>query len=239
MELINTTGVATSTAKAVLNTGVGGFVLTFSEDFASFNDETINIVKDTPGGKIAITPNGAVSLKRWLLALNYGDTAICGDATHKTVVAFDLVRGGAIPLGPKEQLIIEMKNLEQAYSYILDGLDQFNDSPRVITLEDLSISADEKAKKFNTLDYDMMVIDDLGDITEVNFTADNGNTVKHSLRELRAISKQLDPIQYVKQAGTVASSFAGFIQFPLAGIAQIEFIKEPGNVFNVLFRRGV
>lgn len=240
MEILNTTtSHATSSGRIVLDKGIQGLIF-YSDKFVNdLTDEEIKITIESPRGNRILTPEGEVNLKKFLLLLTYGTMAITGNADFKTAVSFDLCRGGFIPLGQGESLVIEFTKLKADIVYIFDTMEGFAPSNRIITFDDLSIDSEKKSTVFPSSPYDMMVLGLDANIKEVSFRHDNGVVIRHTLRELGAISQTADPVAYMSGTGNAYSRFTGLLQFPLIGIQEIEVIKTPGTLVNFFFRRGV
>ncbi len=62
---------------------------------------------------------------------------------------------------------------------------------------------------------------------------------KHSMRELRAVTQDIDPVAYVKNNGQVVPSFVGYLQFPLKGIVSVNVRKNSGSVVKFFMRKDV
>lgn len=240
MEILNTTtSHATSSGRIVLGKGIQGLIF-YSDKFVNeLTDEEIKITIESPRGNRLLTPDGEVNLKKFILLSTYGTMAITSSADYKTAVAFDLCRGGFIPLALDENLVFEFTKLKANIVYIFDTMEGFAPSNRIITFDDFSIDSEKKSTVFPSSPYDMMVFELDANIKEISFRHDNGVVVRHTLRELAAISSTADPIAYVSGTGYAYSRFTGLLQFPLIGIQEIEVLKTPGSLVNFFFRRGV
>lgn len=240
MEILNTTtSHATASGRIVLDKGIQGLIFHCSEFVNSLTDEEVKITIESPRGNRILTPEGEVNLKKFLLLLTYGTMAITGNAEYKTAVAFDLCRGGFIALGQGESLVIEFTKLKANIVYIFDTMEGFAPSNRIISFDDLSIDTEKKSTVFPSAAYDMMVFELDANIKEISFRHDNGTVIRHTVRELGAISQTADPVAYMSGTGNAYSRFTGLLQFPLIGIQEIEVTKATGSLVNFFFRRGV
>jgi hypothetical protein len=242
MNILDTTGV--SERKAELQKGIESLVLYTDKAVEDINGELISIQVERNGGSNLEITQGFVSLKRFLLASTFGDDAIGSfpasfPESFKTVAVIELTELGALVMGPNDKLKIALKQLDPAKKYVIDGIESPVTSDDVYMYEEKSIADEQTNYDLNVKNYDIAIIDDSSSITELNFTHDNGVVTKHSMREIRAVSQDIDPVAYVRNDGKVVPSFVGFIQLPLKGISSINIRKNEGQVVKFFFRKDV
>jgi hypothetical protein len=136
-------------------------------------------------------------------------------------------------------LKIALKSLDTGSRYVIDGIESPLSSDDVYLYEEKSIPDEQTNYDVNVKNFDIAVMDDDSNITEINFTHDNGVVTKHSMRELRAVTQDIDPVAYVKNNGQVVPSFVGFLQFPLKGIVSVNVRKNSGSVVKFFMRKDV
>lgn len=242
MNIIETTGVAD--AKAELQKGIESFAFFSDKTVDEIGDELISIQVERNGGSNLEITQGFVSLKRFLLASTFGDDAIgsfpaSNPESFKTVAVIELTEMGALVMGPNDKLKLALKNLDPNKKYIFDGIESPITSDDVYMYEEKSIADEQTNYDVNVKNFDIAIIDDDASITELNFTHDNGVVTKHSMREIRAISQDIDPVAYVRNDGKVLPNFVGFIQLPLKGIVNINVRKNEGRVVKFFMRKDV
>lgn len=206
--------------------------------------ELISIQVERNGGSNIEITQGFVSLKRFLLASTFGDDAIGSfpasfPESFKTVAVIELTDGGALVMGANDKLKIALKSLETTKRYVVDGIESPLSSDDVYMYEEKSIPDEQTNYDVNVKNFDILVMDDDARITELNITHDNGVVTKHSMREIRATTQDIDPVAYVKNNGQVVPSFVGFIQMPLKGIVSINIRKNAGSVIKFFMRKDV
>lgn len=245
MQIINVSATATVTsAKAEITKGVESLVFYSYKEFEAMQNEEIKIEVERNGGSNIEITQGFINLKKFVLAATYGDDAItCGhpdlDEPFKTIAVIELTELGALVLGPNDKLKIELKNLTPTYQYIIDGLEAPNEGDDVYMYETKSIPAEQTNYDLNVKGNDIAVFDDLSSIQEINLTYDNGVVCKYSIRELRAMTQDVDPVALINQDGQVRSGIYTVMQLPLKGITNINVRKSEGEIIKFVLRKDV
>jgi hypothetical protein len=242
MNILDSTGF--SEKKAELQKGIESIILYTDKFVDELNDELISIQVERNGGSNLEITQGFVSLKRFLLAATFGDDAIGSfpatfPESFKTVAVIELTEMGALSMGANDKLKIALKGLDPMKKYVIDGVESPIVSDDVYMYEEKSIADEQTNYDLNVRNFDIAIIDDNPTIQELNFTHDNGVVTKHSMRELRAISQDIDPVAYIRNDGKVLPSFVGYLQLPTKGIVSINFRKNSGDVVKVFFRKDV
>lgn len=111
------------------------------------------------------------------------------------------------------------------------------DTEHLLEFETKSISSEDTTKVVQVAGNDLCVMSKDNNINEIAFTYENGNVVKMTLHELVCASKEVDPIAYVRNDGTVQSGFSDLIQFPLESVNAIEIRKTQGSLVNLFLRK--
>lgn len=242
MNILDTQGVDNKTAE--IQKGIESIVLYTDKDFNAIENELISVQVERNGGSNIEITQGFVSLKRFLLASTFGDDAIGSfpasfPESFKTVAVIELTDGGALVMGANDKLKIALKSLDSGTRYVIDGIESPLSSDDVYLYEEKSIPDEQTNYDVNVRNFDIAVMDDDTNITEINFTHDNGVVTKHSMRELRAVTQDIDPVAYVKNNGQVVPSFVGYLQFPLKGIVSVNVRKNSGSVVKFFMRKDV
>lgn len=241
MELGTTKGKNVSTLSLIVNKAIGSIVLYTDLAIDNLDKETINIQVERANGSNIDVTNGSVPLKEFILCATYGDDAITSNIKigAQTVAVLELCEHGGIHLFEKDQIKINFNNLQTKAFYLVDGIEEPITSQDLYRYERKSMNSEHVNTDFDVRSFDTCVMTDDDSIEEVNYTFDNGQTVKYTPRELRALAVDADPVGYVTADGTVRSSFDNLLQLPLSGVVNINVRKSQGTLVNLLLRHDV
>lgn len=236
MEIFNSTGKNITKSDVLLVTKpIGSLILSSSLDVDSLTSESIEVFVERLTGNVQIT-EGVMSLKDFILLTTFNGDAVTADATYKTTAECEICENGAIQLSEKDVIKIKLTGLKTAESYVVNTIEMPQTSEKVLQFSNRSMNADERQKAFDVYDCDLALLDNSDTIEEVAYTFINDVVVRYTLHELRVLSRSVDPVGYVKQDGTVKSSFASKLQLPLFGVKNIEIRKTQGAIINLLTR---
>ena len=236
MEIFTSEGKAITKSGVLLQTkSIGSLVVSSSLDVEALTTEQIKIEVEKLNGNEEIT-KGFMPLADFIYMTTFNGDAITSDATYKTTAHCEICQDGAIHLGEKDVIKIELQGLKTTEVYVLNGIEEPQVSSKTLSFANKSMAADDKNKVFEVQDCDLAIIDNSNTIEEVAYTFKNGVVVKYTLHELRVLSRAIDPVAYVKQDGTTKSGFASKLQLPLFGVDQIEVRKAQGSIINLLVR---
>lgn len=239
MELFDSTGRGiTKSGVLIVTKAFEGLLFTGNLLFSALTTEKVKITIQRHGRNEEVT-NGWLLLKDFFLLSAYGDSAIQYDKDGNLSVMCDLTSNGNVPLLDGEEVRIELEGLKTTNDWKLDTSETFVSNTKLFDYEQKIVNADQKQGIFNTDEAHLMVIDAHSSIEEIRFTHFNGAQTTHSLRELQAIARSIDPVAEVKSDGTVGNGFTGRLQFPVSGINIVEINKTPGTAINAFFRREV
>lgn len=237
MEIFNSQGKnITKSGVQVLNKAIGSVIISMSLDVEALTTEQISIEVEKLTGNEEIT-KGYMSLADFIYMTTYKGDAITADANYKTTAQCEICEDGSIELGEKDVIKIELIGLKTAETYVINGIEEPQTSPKTLSFENKSMSQDDKSKTFDVAHSDLAILDNSDTIIEVAYSFENGVVVKYTLHELRVLSRSVDPLAYVRQDGSVKSGFANKIQIPLFGVNSIEVRKSQGAIVNLIVRR--
>ena len=100
-----------------------------------------------------------------------------------------------------------------------------------------TVGSEELVKTLDVKNADLAVIDMHASIKEIAFKYSNGMLVKYLPFELRIISRDIDPVFNISNAGTVSQGHAQKVCVPLVSVDSIEFVKDAGAVIEVTTRK--
>lgn len=237
MEIYKGTG-KTTTGTLLLTKSISSLVFGFNLNFEELSTETIRLEIERANGSNFEITKGTMSLVDFILSTTYGEDAITSDidAGLKMVAVCEFTSGGAVHLFEKDVIKITLGGLDADNTYVINGIEEPETSTEVYQFEHKSMGSDDTNKDFNVSGYDILVLDKSSDIEEINYRFANGNVVKYTMFELAAMSRQIDPVAYVKYDGKVWSSFPSKIQLPLLAVDNINIRKVQGTVINLILR---
>lgn len=236
MELFTSEGKnLTKSGVLLLTKSIGSLIVSMSVDVEDLTTEQIKIEVERKTGNLEIT-KGFMSLFDFIALTTFNDDAVTADAKYKTTAVCEIAEDGAVFLDEKDVIKIELAGLKAAQTYVLNGIEEPQTSEKVLSFENKSMSSDDKDKNFEIEHCDLALIDNSDTITEVAYTFLNENVVKYTLHELRCLSRQVDPVAYIRQDGTTLSGFASKLQLPLFGVKSINVRKSQGSIVNLLCR---
>jgi hypothetical protein len=236
MELFNSSGKnITKSGVLLLTKSIGAVIVSSSLDVEALTTEQIKIEVEKSTGNEEIT-KGFMSLSDFIYLTTFNGDAVTSDPTYKTTAECEICEDGSIQLDDKDVIKIELQGLKTAETYVINGIEMPNSSPKTLEFENKSMSSNDKDKDFEVPHCDLALIDNSNDIQEVSYTFFNDNVVKYTLHELRVLSRSVDPVAYVRNDGTVKSAFSAKLQLPLFGVKSINVRKTQGNIINLLMR---
>ncbi|MBB4803903.1 hypothetical protein HNP37_003983 [Flavobacterium nitrogenifigens] len=229
MEIYKGTG-KTTTGTILLTKGISAFVIGSSVEFEDLTTETIRVEIERANGSNFEITKGTMSLADFILATTYGEDAITNNVVRglKTVAVCEISAHGAVHLFEKDVIKVTLAGLVNAETYVLNGIEEPETGTEIYSFERKSMAPDDTNKDFNVAGFDILILDKSADIEEVNYTFENGRTVKYSLFELEAMSASVDPVAYVKNDGKVDSLFSKKIQLPLLAVVNVNIRKSQG-----------
>lgn len=236
MEIYKGTG-KTTTGTILLTKGISAFVIGSSVPFENLVTETIRVEIERANGSNFEITKGTMSLADFILATTYGEDAIISSKTFKAIAVCEISAHGAVHLFEKDVIKVTLAGLSATETYVLNGIEEPETGTEIYSFERKSMAPDDTNKDFNVAGFDILVLDKSADIEEVNYTFENGRTVKYTMFELEALSASVDPVAYVKESGNVSSIFERKIQLPLLAVNNINIRKVAGtDVVSLILR---
>lgn len=229
MEIYNGTG-KTTTGTILLTKGVSAFVIGSSKTFEMLLDETIRVEIERANGSNFEITKGTMSLADFILATTYGEDAIISHGVRElqTVAVCEISAHGAVHLFEKDVIKITLSGLTEGATYVVNGIEEPETGTEVYSFERKSMAPDDTNKDFIVSGFDILILDRSTDIEEVNYTFENGRTVKYSMFELEVLSASIDPVAHVKINGNVSSGFNKKLQLPLLAVNNVNIRKKQG-----------
>ena len=83
-------------------------------------------------------------------------------------------------------------------------------------------------------DLAVMTVDD--SVSDLSYQYSNGQVVKYLPFELQTLSRDVDPVQAILQAGTVVQGLTDRLTLPLVAVHALEVNKSQGAIINFVVR---
>ncbi|SHL40178.1 hypothetical protein [Flavobacterium chilense] len=230
MEIYKGTG-KTTTGTILLTKGISAFVIGISRAFEDLTTETIRVEIERANGSNFEITKGTMSLADFILATTYGEDAVTSSTSRglETIAVCEISAHGAVHLFEKDVIKVTLAGLKSDQTYVLNGIEEPETGTDIYSFERKSMAPDDTNKDFTVAGFDILVLDKSSDIEEINYTFENGRTVKYTMFELEALSSSIDPVAYVQSTGNVASTFGKKIQLPLIAVNNVNIRKVQGK----------
>ncbi|MBF2709253.1 hypothetical protein [Flavobacterium soyangense] len=234
MKIVSLTGVLKSQELTVTKS-IGSLILCFDDVLANLLNEKISVYIERANGSNVILAN-KVNFKDFILASTYGSEAVQSNQDFKTIALCELSFEGSIFLAEKESIKIQLDDLRSARTYEVFGVEHPVPSNDLYHFEQKSIASEEVNKKVDVRGFDLAIITMDDSVSDISYYFENGQVIKFLPFELRALSVDVDPIQYIKNDGTVDQILEGRLALPLVHVDFIEINKSQGAVVNFVVR---
>ena len=141
MEIFNSQGKnITKSGVILLTKSIGSVIFASSLDANALTTEQIKVEVERLTGNLEIT-KGFMSLKDFILLTTFNGDAITSEVDgYATTAVCEICQGGAIALGEKDVIKIEMIGLKTAETYVLNGIEEPDQSVHVLSFENKSMS---------------------------------------------------------------------------------------------------
>lgn len=236
MEIFNSKGKNVTKSGVLLQTkSFGSLLVSSSLDVEALTTEQIKIEVERKAGNLEIT-KGFMSLADFIYLTTFNDDAVTADEDYKTTAVCEIAEHGFVFLDEKDVIKVELQGLKSSETYVLNTIEEPQVATSVLSFENKSMSSDDKDKTFEIEHCDLCLLDNSDKIIEVAYTFMNEVVVKYTRHELRCLSRQVDPVAYIRQDGTTKSGFSEKLQLPLFGVKSINIRKEQGTIVNLLCR---
>lgn len=234
MKITSLSGVLKSPELTVTKS-IGSVILCYSGVLDTLLNEKISIYLERANGSNVILAN-KINLKDFILASTYGGEAVQSDDTFGTIAVCEIALQGGIFIAEKESIKIQLEDLRSANTYELYGVEHPVTTNDLLHFEQKSVASEEVNKKIDVKGFDLAIMTMHETLSDVSYTFENGNVVKFLPFELRALSVDIDPLQYIKQDGTVEQVLDGRLSLPLVHVDFIEVNKSQGQIINFVVR---
>jgi hypothetical protein len=172
-----------------------------------------------------------------MLMSTFGTAAMFEIGGVKVAGICELTQDGYVQVKPGENLRFRINNMSGVVDYSVYGIESPIMAKSALLYDLKNVQTDEQSKVFGVRQYDMLSFDTgYSAIDYVNFTFDNGKTVRMTPVEMRAIQIDTDPQCYTKETGSTVAYHDSNLTMPLVGVVEIEIWKAVGTSVNVWMR---
>lgn len=226
---------------------VGKLIIYTDVEFDALTTEKIHVFVERSQGQNSSITKLPILLKPFIMACTHNDPAI--GAFHNnhyepwnTVAVIDLTVQGNIELLGNDNLTVVLEECVVGKKYLVDGIpleDSNPDQTDIYEYEEKHVPDEQTDYSISIDNYDVCVIEDSHEIVELNRRFDNGYVQKLTMRELRALSINHDPVQYIDSNGKTYTAFSEYLAFDCSDLTDLNIIKRGNAQVNVLFRHNV
>ncbi|TRX29645.1 hypothetical protein FNW25_01415 [Flavobacterium franklandianum] len=234
MKIVELTGVLKSQELSVTK-AISGVIVCFSGLFDDLLNEKISIYIERANGSNIVLAN-KILLKDFILNSTYGGEAIQSDATFGVIAVCELALDGGIFLQEKEEIKMNFEDLRAPNTYALYGVESPVSTNLAFNFEQKSVALQDVNKKIDVKGNDLAIMTLDASVSDISMYFENGQVIKYLPFELRALSVDVDPIQYIKPDGTVSQVLQGRLSLPLVHVDYIEVNKDQTAIVNFVVR---
>lgn len=234
MKIVNLTGVLKSNELTVTKS-IGSLILCFDGTLDQLLNEKISAYIERANGSNVILAN-KVNLKDFILSSTYGGEAVQSNDDFGTIAVCEIAHEGSVFLAEKESIKIVLEDLRAPHTYELYGVEHAVATNDLFFFEQKSVASEEVNKKVDVKGFDLAIVTMDDTVSDISYSFENGQVVKFLPFELRALSVDVDPVQYIKNDGTVKQVLDGRLALPLVHVDFIEINKSQGQIVNFVVR---
>ncbi|MFV5699008.1 hypothetical protein ACM55H_11630 [Flavobacterium sp. ZT3R17] len=234
MRIAVITGV-TRTEELTVTKSIGSLIIGSTLALADIENERISIMIERGNGSNVILLN-KIKLKDFILASTFGASAVQSDGDLKTIAVCELAFEGSIYLADKESIKILLEDLDADETYNLNGVEEPVQTNELYFIESKSIASEEVNKKVDVAGFDLAIMTTSDTISDISYQFVNGQVVKYLPKELQALTRDIDPIQYVDVTGNVVQGISDRLTLPLPHVNWLEVNKSQGDIINFVVR---
>lgn len=234
MKIKTLTGVLKS-EDLTITKSIGSIIICFSDSLQDLLNEKISVYIERANGSNVILANKQ-NLKDFILASTYGGEAVQSNAQFGTIAVCEIGFEGSAFLAEKESIKILLEDLRAPKTYELYGVEHPVSTNDLYHFEQKSIASEEVNKKIDVKGYELAIMTMHESISDISYYFENGQVIKFLPFELRALSVDTDPVQCIKQDGTITQVIPDRLSLPLVHVDYIEVNKAQGTIINFLVR---
>ncbi|PWB22555.1 hypothetical protein [Flavobacterium sp. HTF] len=234
MKIATITGV-TKSPELQVTKSIGSLIISSDLALSALTTEKISIYIERGNGSNVILAN-KVLLKDFILASTYGTETTQSDASKALIALCELAEEGSIFLADKESIKITLEDLDSEQSYELHGIEEPVFTTDLYFFEQKTVASEEFNKKIEVSGFDLAIMTVHASVSDLSYHFQNGQVVKYLPFELQTLSRDVDPIQAILQAGTVVQGLADRLTLPLVAVHALEINKSQGAIINFVVR---
>lgn len=228
------TGVVT-TGEQKVTKAISALIISSTKTPEQFTTENITIWIERPNRDNVVIAT-SIPLVSYLILTNYNAEALQSDATNATIALCELSdeESGAVMLQDGDSLKYRIDGLVTTSTYSVYTLEDAEVGTDFYAFERKTFAAEDVTRTQNVERAELGVFNLHSSITQVSLKYMNGITVKYLPFEIRAISRDLDPVFSISNAGVVAQGHTSLVCMPLVGVSEIEVVKTAGTLIELI-----
>ncbi|QQV90369.1 structural protein [Cellulophaga phage Omtje_2] len=194
------------------------------------NEKITIFIEKANGNNEEIATN--ISLQAFMLGGTYGASGtfemdLGGNSVTTAMV--ELSETGAIALGENESIKVLLNDLTSTAVYAINGIESPIKGSTIVKYERKVVLTEDVQRKFNVMQHELAIIDGIANVDQAHITYNNGETIKFTSDELKAVCLDIDVLTSIS-GGLVQSFVNDLIVFPLVGVDAIEIFKTNGKI---------
>lgn len=215
---------------------VGSLIISTDKGYQDLLNETITIeIERVNGSNVAIATK--MRMLDFATLSNFGAKAILSNDLFQTVIICELTPNGAIALNEGETLNVLLESLNSSNTYQVNAIEEPFTSNDFYKFDRKTMSSDDVQKLYDVQSTDLVTFSDDPALAEVTVKFSNGMSIKYNRYEIQTVTRDIDPVHAIDQAGAVAISHPNRITLPTVGVDSIEFQKNTGVLLDISTRR--
>ena len=240
MQILTTAGLSKTSFITELTKPIHAFIFLCSLKINQLTTETINIriSRNNSKGTLLITEQD-VPLAQFILAATMLKNSIGYSVkpAMATCAIVDLTTGGNIQLFDNDVIRFELKGLKATETYDLRGLQSAYNATHAHVYVKKIAPKDSENPEFDVLDFDMAVLEDTLDMSEITLVHNDGTMIAKNIDNFRNELNQTFNVAQILNDGSVDQIFTNQIQIPLLGARKVIIKKNAGKSANLLLRK--
>ena len=238
MEIYNETG-KTKSGELRITRPIGALLVGMSQPFSALTNETITaFIERANGNNTEIFTE--LPLAAFIAASTAGNPAVFENDTDLRALC-ELSEEGSINLQETESIKIKLDGLKSAVTYFLNGIEYPTSADSAVKITRKNLLSGETDRRFDVSGEELMLIDGVDSIIELSASFENGMTCRYTAEELKALSRDFDPVKvvHIGTAPAVGYDLTGFVTMPLVGVNSIDIKKQDAAAVRLFLKNDV
>ncbi|AGO48869.1 structural protein [Cellulophaga phage phi12a:1] len=230
MLVYNETG-KTKSGELRITRPISSLLIRTSKKLSELANEKITIfIEKANGNNVEIATN--ISLVAFMMGGTYGESGtfqmqLDGSVVNTAMV--ELSETGSVLLGENESIKILLTDLTSTATYAINGMESPIKGSDIVKYERKVVLTEDVQRKYDVSSHELMILDGVSHIDQAHITYNNGETIKLTSDEIKAVALDVDVLTSI-ESGAVVTYVNDIIVFPLVGVDAIELFKSNGLI---------